>query len=499
MLNYAKVNSQDFFVRDEMSTVRIVCGDELKDLYYDNENVFPYFMTVVVLPIALLVLVGLFARLHRKKLEEKCIKPSNHANLAGCVLTGVCVMLYVIGMDMAAIILLFTNRHEYREYDINYTFNLIVIVITTTFDMLAMLYSITAWSTFVSWTCSYKYFQCKPEAKHTTCFRNCLKCLFVPYFYFVFGYKKHDILWKEESQGGEYGENQSDIKEKVFVTRQAWALLSLMIGPLFCFTSHISYILIAWLTEPHKTSSILVLSLVILIYLFTLFRSLYKSSEGHATSDSFSCNIACKGVVTFLRSFCHCCIICYANYNGDHIKDLESVDFSVEYSKNTQHDDRQCDTTSTNEMKVFSKTRLTSSFVLGIFGILPLGLTLVAFNSIPIPALELANYLRNIIEIILVLFAALATHRIFALKESDTTRLIRKFKDSYQEKRDSKKKLSGNLFEAFGEIAGEVCQSMHKNCECSTAQPLNHSLSNKASILNINEARQPDNVFESYH
>ncbi len=111
---------------------------------------------------------------------------------------------------------------------------------------------------------------------------------------------------------------------------------------------------------------------------------------------------------------------------------------------------------------IFSKARLLYTFIIGIIASIPLALTLIGFFYVPLPALDLADHLEHAVMIGLIVFATLATHRKLSLKEPDLTVLFKKFKDSYETKRVPNRKLSENLIEACGEIAGEVCQSLQK-------------------------------------
>ncbi len=412
---------------------------------------------ILMLPIGVLIMVALFVRLHRRRIEKKCIKPSNHGNFAGVILTAMFVMIYIIIMDTLAVIAIFTNTHEYSDYDINGSLNFYVVVITFALDIFAMLYSFAAWTLFVGWTCSYR--NCSCHNNIISCFRNSLKCLFVPFLYLVFGYKKHDKFWKEE----DYQTDRDDkVTETVFAVRQVWALLSLLIGPLFGTFSHLGYILVAWLTEPHKTSSIFVLMIVILIYLYTLFRAIFRSSERYSTLSKLSDKRTGRQILSFLESFFHCCIVCCANFNCNCTKDLESIDLGEEYELENVQNSITTKIRS-NKTIIFSKARLLSTFIVGMIASIPLALTLIGFSYVHLPALDLADHLEHAVMIGLVIFATLATHRILSLKEPDLTVLVKKFKDSYETKRVPNRKLSENLFEACGEIAGEVCQSLHKN------------------------------------
>ncbi len=452
--------------RDEKSTIRIVCSEALKQHYYDSLGVKLFFAMTVILPFGQLAMVAFFIKLHRRRIELKCMKPSNHGKLAGMILTGVLVNAYIIAMDIVALANIYNNSHEFREYDILESFNFYIVVITATLDFLATIYSISAWLLFVGWTCTYKNCQCHSQAKLTSCFRNMLKCLFVPYLYLVFGYKKHDKFWKEEDNQTSR-EEQREVLENIFAIRQLWALLSLMIGPLFGTFSHICYISVAWLTEPHKTSSILVLFIAVLVYLFYLFKALYKSSESYSMPFAVRNKRIFQHAMRYFESFFHCCMICSANYNCGCIRDIESIDIGEEFVNDHQllvrNENSKSNFHSNANLVIFSKAKLLSTFITGIIGAIPLTLTILGFTYIPIPSLELADYLRNVIQIGLIIFATLATHRIFSLKEPSLSILMRKFKSSYETQRvPDNKQLSDDIFEACGEIAGEVCQTLHR-------------------------------------
>ena len=99
-------------------------------------------------------MISLFVRQRRERLEQKCIQPSNYANMAGGVLTGVFVMIYIIGLDIIAVINIFSDSHEYRGYNVRHSINFYVVVVIAVLDLLAMLYSITVFILLMSWSCT---------------------------------------------------------------------------------------------------------------------------------------------------------------------------------------------------------------------------------------------------------------------------------------------------------------------------------------------------------
>ncbi len=455
--DYSRVSSPRSVTWNDKTTVRIACSNELRKNFYTDAGVYLFFIMIVVMPFGLLVMCALFVHSKRKEIQNKCIKPSNHGNIAGVVLTGVFVMLFIICLDAIAVFNIISRRHEYRDHYVQHTINFYVVIITALFDLVAMIYCIMTWFLFVSWTNAYKngYCQCCPQAKLTSFLRNILKCLFAPYLYLVFGYKKHDKYWEEKR------DEDKKIADNIFAIRQTWAILSLLIGPMIGLFTHICYIMVAWLTEPQKTSSVFVFDLVFLVYLFTIFRAVYKSKARQKPGNTTG-----KHITSYFQSFCQCCIVCCANYDCcEHMTcmDPDSLDLTTDIRNELEllpKEEESDDLEKSNEdddVIIFSKGKLLSTFLTGIFAMIPLALTILGFIFIPIPALDLADYLRNIIEIGLVLFAALATHRIFSFQEPDLNLLIKKFKEKYK----TKKPLSDNLFEACGEIAGEVCHTIY--------------------------------------
>jgi len=111
-------------------------------------------------------------------------------------------------------------------------------------------------------------------------------------------------------------------------------------------SAHAGYIFAAWLTEPSKTTSVSILALFIVLYLFIICRLLYRKIK----------SIICK-------------------YYTD------------------------------------ERLLLFITFIL-VFGMSLVALNISAFYKLPIPAIQLADYLQNIFQIMVIL-AALISHKIF--------------------------------------------------------------------------------------
>lgn len=93
-----------------------------------------------------------------------------------------------------------------------------------------------------------------------------------PYLYAVFG---NTGLWKCEESDKDQNRLTADKNRLI-----AWVVTGLMVAPLFSLASHVGYIVIAWITEPEKSSLILILgALLSFFYLFLVFKQCYVIYE----------------------------------------------------------------------------------------------------------------------------------------------------------------------------------------------------------------------------
>ena len=76
-------------------------------------------------------------------------------------------------------------------------------------------------------------------------------------------------------------------------TTTVWVITSIMVAPLFALASHVGYILIAWVTEPVRTTATTFVGLGSFLYLYLLFRLCYTVYK-QADENDRALFIACK-------------------------------------------------------------------------------------------------------------------------------------------------------------------------------------------------------------
>lgn len=188
-MQYSKYNSPEQVIHNDVSSVRAVCDADLKAMYYERLDVHLYLGVSLVLPVIVMLIIAVLVRRNHVEIQAKLAKPSNHHNLAGLVLTGLYVMLFVIVMDFAAVVYSSINSHEYGSYDVVGTFNLTVSFYTLLFDGTVFAYSFLA---TLLYGLAQKRYGSNKLVNYLISFS---RLLFVPFFYAIFGYKKQNKIW----------------------------------------------------------------------------------------------------------------------------------------------------------------------------------------------------------------------------------------------------------------------------------------------------------------
>ncbi len=219
-MQYSKFNNPDSVVRDVTSTAQAICVETLEDGYYEHTNVSLYLGAAIALPVATSVVSTLVVWKHYEVIilyvENKRKKP----NAVGMAMAGIYITLYMLCMDISAVYYFISKRHEYGTYDtIRNSFNLHLTWCTLAVEFLAS--------------------------------------LFILFFFWVFTSKR-------------YKKSIFDISK-----RHNDFVVYFIVIPITYLSAHVDYIFTAWLTEPSKTTSVAILAIAVVFYLFIMSRSIY--------------------------------------------------------------------------------------------------------------------------------------------------------------------------------------------------------------------------------
>ena len=172
--------------------------------------------------------------------QNKINKKTNRKNLVVFVLIGIYISFYIWILDIFAVHTVVTSSHEYEEElsTRQLTLNLGVSIGTLICDTFAILWTMVILAIIIVSTI-YHY---------STSLRNKMK--------------KYNVM------------ENSTIENDYFISSILFP--SLLLSPFICVTSHLGYIVLAWVTEPSRSTTTLILYYFVLFYLFISIRMSYK-------------------------------------------------------------------------------------------------------------------------------------------------------------------------------------------------------------------------------
>ena len=208
-----------------------------------------------------------------------------------------------------------------------------------------------------------------------------------------------------------------------------WFVASLIVFPLFIITSHTGYILVAWLTEPDKTTSLAFLATGIILFLFIMTRALYTVGKNYNSSltcckNDFTCSPKTYEITHMLCVRLLCPFIFPILYNFCEVP--SDINNSFKHKKSRVP---------------FQRFSMTGFYIAGSCGFVAVGfvsLTVSAFIQILLQTVSLPGYLQNIVQIIFVLIAALVSYKVLNFSETDAAKFLRQFVNRYLKDRDKK-------------------------------------------------------------
>ncbi len=283
-MQYSKFNNPDSVVRDVTSTAQAICVETLEDGYYEHTNVSLYLGAAIALPVATSVVSTLVVWKHYEVIilyvENKRKKP----NAVGMAMAGIYITLYMLCMDISAVYYFISGRHEYGTYDtIRNTFNLHLTWCTLAVEFLASLFILFFFWVFIS----MRYEKSIDKKKIMVTIIKHIAYIFAVFYIFLFAAFGVTFF--------AYNSIVENLSLQFIITSVtifiAFALILLIFDiskrhndfvvyfiviPITYLSAHVDYIFTAWLTEPSKTTSVAILAIAVVFYLFIMSRSIYN-------------------------------------------------------------------------------------------------------------------------------------------------------------------------------------------------------------------------------
>ena len=277
---YAKYDDSQLIRRDDTAHAHAVCITDLENRKYDLftllngdrssiSGITVYFTVSLLIPFIFLTLTATVVRSLHRSVHVRIIKHIHHKNVAGLALTGMFVTFYVVLCDGAAVYFAFfdPNNELNKIPQLRATPGYITIAILLLFDVIVCLTSVAVVLLYNCCINLHRENDCGETPIY--CLKYVLSRFFALPFYIIFGTLRQDDLWNIP--------NNDD--NAVSEYRTVWVIMSSLIAPLFVISSHAGFILVSWLTNTSQASSVALISLAVVIFLFFMFRQCYDCNS----------------------------------------------------------------------------------------------------------------------------------------------------------------------------------------------------------------------------
>lgn len=458
---YAKYAEASKVVQEDSVSTYAICATELdKDFYgakkvKKESEVVSFLIITVLIPMVSIILMAMIVRSLYISIHVRINDTNNHHNVAGIVMTGIFVTFYIVGCDSAACYYAWSEDHELNAIvSVNYL-NKVSTTLLLAFDgalclvpIMVLLYiSCNHWYSYTSSqdeqiSCCNKFFD-----RFLSC---CLRRVFAIFFTIIFGTLKHGNLWENNN-------------EKSMNLRLVWILTLSLVAPLFAISSHITFILVAWLTDTPKASSVALICLAVSLYFFFISRQCYMANvkvnpksccwwpfwlSFYPFKQCFRFFKACQYL-----TFCTECKGCSDRVETDEeIPLLEKMEV-----KNERFSD--------SEENTFNTKTFCIMFSWGWILAVSVFLMVFAFFELPIVTFEILSDLLNTFEVFVIVVSLLITYKVLSITEPNTYKFLEKLRATYKRhaagpndpvRASVEDERNVNDFEAAGSIMGEL-------------------------------------------
>ena len=423
---YAKYNDPSQVTRERSSLTKVICYEDLGRDYYSRYTTKMFISCTILFPIFFITMTAIVVRSLHTEINVAVAKPSNHGNIAALILIGIFGECTVLGMDIAGVIYVYEKSDVFKDdkQELKNAANLIVPYVTLAFDLAIAIWMILG--LLYLWCSRIHKGNNELSKDYLT---QVLPFCFKPCFYIIFGELNHNEAWdmpddtpanitaSQQELASLPGSRASDTKI-IAVRRTEWILICMLVAPLFSVSSHIGFILVAWITEPSKTTAVAIVSLTIFVYAFLMFRQCYMANvdvdvKGKPFFSYFICFYPLVQVIIHLYS----CIkaSCSSGNNSTEFKKL------LTDPKSTQR-----------ESTIFDTQAFCLIIPWGLFTVGALAFIVISFYELPLETLDLIEYLQNIFQIFFAVIALLITYKIFILSEPEMQKFFKHIRTRYE-------------------------------------------------------------------
>ena len=379
---------------------RAICSEQLEPIFYSNDNpsfVFIIFSSTIPLPIVTLVVLLLAVRKMNDNIIGTFARPTSHGTVVGAVLTGSVISIAILVLNIHVCSIVANGDHEYSVHIEGMSINLSIVFATLALNVIFILPLVLCIFYIIIFHNGRQLIKGSQVCSLQPCVTRVIR--------FVIGKNTFNKI-------AELSKN--DIIALMFPIMIA--------SPILCISTHIVYILLAFLTEPSKCTTTFLIYYIVMVYFFVTFRKVYNFHS--RTSFSFSLSKRGRNEDSSRKS--------------NNAIELEVVGGEVpppkESSDNSKRSavDPKSDSVFSGHHKehinpqAFGLLVLYGVFLTGIAAIILLNFLLLPFSSE-----QLVIYIFHLFQLIVVLVSTQLAYKLLFDGGFSLESVVKKFKDVY--------------------------------------------------------------------
>ena len=395
------------------------------------------------------------------RLVNSFTQATSHATIVAVVMTGLIITGTILVMNFLACLVVVNGRHEYAPYIHGYSINLYIVFGTMVCNLLftlPLLFCIIYITTCFNARGILRRLCCNVACSLNPCISR--------FIAFALGQYVFDKI----------------------ATLSANNVVSLMFPlmmatPILCFSSHVGYILLAWLTEPSKCTAIFILYYALIFYFFIAFSKFYNVHSRMKLSSTISKNDV-KNV----------------QHKVEGVNDVNLEMVAVSASGDTEGQPQAAIPTieeGTEFVNIMRRTCFgrvvgrsntqyinTQAFCLLLFySFFVVGITVIfilIFLLLPISSENLVTYILQLLQLVVVLVSTQLAYQLLFGSSFSFESVVKKFKEVYAEK-GGNERLSAiarqrheELSDITGEFAAKFTDMIIQKQSCDHENPISY-------------------------
>ena len=210
--------------------------------------------------------------------------------------------------------------------------------------------------------------------------------------------------------------------------------LCMLVSPLLCISSHVGFILMAWLTEPSKSTTVFILYYFVFVYLFLIFRECYRFYSDFHFLWTYKKKYNAIEYPTGIQ------LEELAKDQGASSGITDSATKSPRKEQSKDQGESPCSNSHVSLIKKKEQNDMINvqafCLILLVHSIFIVGIPIMialAFILVPLETAGLVTYIFQLFQLLVVLISTIFIYQLFSTQKFNIDKFLKVFRKKYEE------------------------------------------------------------------